>query len=137
MTNRRRRIVLLVQSERDDRDMYVEFLRRVGLLPVPVSSATDALCIAPRADLIVTGILLPGRMDGVTLVSRLKENEQTRNIPVIVLSACAWQQERERALAAGCDVFLSKPCLPSVLAREIRRWLPNRAPKAPGTPRAA
>ena len=48
---------------------------------------------------------------------------QTKAIPVIVLTACGWRSERDRARAAGCDVFLAKPCLPDLLVREIRRLL--------------
>ena len=129
MTNDDRHIVLLVQPERDDRDMYVEFLHHVGLRPVCVSTATEALRVANLADVIVTGLLLPGPLDGPALVERLKRDEKTKQIPVIALTACAWDLERERALAAGCDLFLPKPCLPQELAREIRRLLPHRAPK--------
>lgn len=64
-------------------------------------------------------------MDGVELVTRLKGDDGTKSIPVIVLTACAWQSDRDRA-AAGCEVFLTKPCLPDVLVREIRRVLALR-----------
>ena len=56
-------------------------------------------------------------------------------MPIIVLTACAWKAERERAAHAGCNVFLSKPCLPSDLLRHIRRWLPGpRRRRVRGTP---
>src|SRR5689334_24990406 len=65
-------LILLVQPERDDREMYAEFLGSEGFLPISVSSAADALTIAPRVDVVVTALLLPGPMDGVELVARLK-----------------------------------------------------------------
>jgi CheY-like chemotaxis protein len=104
--------------------MYAEFLRYSGFAPVAVSNATDALTFAPEADVIVTGIVLDGRMDGVEFVSRLRGDAGTKHKPIIVLTACAWPQERERAEHAGCDVFLSKPCLPDALLREVRLLLP-------------
>jgi two-component system cell cycle response regulator DivK len=119
-------VILLVQPERDDREMYAEFLGSEGFNPISVSRAADALTIAPRVDLVVTALLLPGPMDGVELVTRLKGDDGTKSIPVIVLTACAWQSDRDRAAAAGCDVFLTKPCLPDVLVREIRRVLALR-----------
>jgi len=129
--------VLLVQPDRDDRDMYVEFLRHVGLGTVAVSTAVDAMSLAPHASVIVTGILLPGFVDGIKFVVRLKRDKRTKHIPVIVLTVCAWQIERDRASDAGCDLFLSKPCLPHVLAREIRRLLQHGVPRSALTPHAA
>jgi CheY-like chemotaxis protein len=90
---------------------------------VPVSTATDALRLASKADVVVTGILLPDHMDGIELVRRLKSAESTKHVPVLVLTACVWQSDRDRATASGCDLFLAKPCLPDVLVREIHRVL--------------
>lgn len=103
--------------------MYSEFLRDHGFAVIGVSDAWDALTVAPKADVIVTGILLASSMDGVELIARLRHDERTNHTPIIVLTACAWKTERERAAHAGCDVFLSKPCLPSDLLRHVRRLL--------------
>ena len=119
-------VVLLVQAEADSREIYAEFLRYQGFLPVPVSTARDGLRVAPEADVIVTGLLLPGDMDGIEFIARLKRDDRTKRIPVIVLTACAWKSDHERAEQAGCDVFLPKPCLPDDLLREVRRLLAQR-----------
>jgi two-component system phosphate regulon response regulator PhoB len=121
-------VILLVQPEHDDREMYAEFLRHEGFASLPVSTASDALIVAPYVAVIVTGMLLPGRMGGLEFIGRLKSDERTRSVPVVVLTACAWDTERERAQAAGCDLFLTKPCLPHVLVAEIRRLLSMRLP---------
>jgi CheY-like chemotaxis protein len=115
--------VLLVQPERDDREMYCEYLSEHGLLPMPVSNGSDALVIAPKADIVITGILLPGPIDGIELIRRLRVDDVTRETPVIVLTSCAWNSERERAVQGGCDAFLAKPCLPEDLVREVQRLL--------------
>jgi CheY-like chemotaxis protein len=116
-------VVLLVQADADNREMYTEFLRYEGFLPVPVSTARDGLTVAPKVDIIVTGLLLPGDMDGVEFIARLKRDERTKRIPVIVLTACVWKSDRERAEEAGCDVFLPKPCHPDDLLRNVQRLL--------------
>jgi two-component system cell cycle response regulator DivK len=121
-------IVLLVQPERDDRDMYAEALRYHGVRPVLMSTAEDALTVAGRVDVIVTGILLPGPMDGIGFIARLKSDPRTNRIPVIVLTACAYQSDRDRAFGAGGDGFLAKPCLPDVLLDEIHRVLARPRP---------
>jgi two-component system cell cycle response regulator DivK len=116
-------LVLLVQPERDDRDMYAEFLRRHGYAAVAVSTAAEALTIGPRADVIVTALLLPGDTDGVEFIARLRRLAPATHTPVIVVTACAWQSDFDRAVAAGCDAFLAKPCAPETLLSEIRRTL--------------
>ncbi len=116
-------VVLLVQADADSREMYTEFLRYHGCLPVPVSTACDGLTFAPRADVIVTGLLLPGDIDGIEFIARLKRDECTKRIPIIVLTACAWTSDRERAEQAGCDLYLPKPCLPDELLRNVQRLL--------------
>ena len=107
--------------------MYAEYLRFHGYLPVPISTARDGLAVAARVDLIVTDILLPGDMDGIELVRRLKGDAHTKQIPVIVLTACAWTTDRKRAEEAGCDVFLPMPCLPDELLQQVRRLLATKA----------
>jgi two-component system cell cycle response regulator DivK len=116
-------VILLVQVDSDGRAMYTKFFRHHGFLPIPVATASDALSVAPHADVIVTETLLPGRMDGIEFIARLKGSERTRTIPVVVFTVCAWPAERERAEQAGCDVFLTKPCLPDTLLREVNRVL--------------
>jgi two-component system, cell cycle response regulator DivK len=114
-------LVLLVQPNDDSLEMYAEFLSHAGLVPIPVSSALDALAVAPKADIVVTGLRLPGSVDGIELIGRLRTDGRTRRTPIIVLTASALQTERERAQQAGCDVFLPKPCLPEELLHEVCR----------------
>jgi two-component system, cell cycle response regulator DivK len=106
--------------------MYTEFLRQRGLVPIPSSTASDALAVAATADVIVTGVLLPGQMDGIEFLAQLKADDHTKNVPIIVLTSCGWQSDRERATKAGCDVFLTKPCLPEDLLKKVRRVLALR-----------
>jgi CheY-like chemotaxis protein len=94
-----------------------------GLLPIPVSNAREGLTVARKADIIVTGLLLLGDIDGIEFIARLKRDERTKRIPLIVVTACAWQSDRHRAEEAGCDIFLAKPCLPDHLLREVRLLL--------------
>ena len=117
---------MLVQPERDDREMYAEYLSHMGLTPLCVQEADAALRLARRADVIVTGLLLPGPIDGYALIDRLRHSTRTRCIPIVVLTGCAWTTEEAKARSAGCDAFLSKPCFPDLLLREIRRMLTAR-----------
>jgi CheY-like chemotaxis protein len=71
---------------------------------------------------IVLDLGLP-RLDGWEVARRLKTESVTSAIPLIALTAYADADSRKRALAAGVDAFLTKPCRPSQLVEEIRRQL--------------
>src|SRR5205085_582242 len=94
--------------------------------------------LAVTADVIVTGISVPGPFDGVELVRRLRANEPTRHKPILVLTASAFAPAERRADAAGCDAFLPKPCYPDKLLAEIRRVLATATrPATPARPISA
>ena len=132
---RRRPAVLLVQRSRDDGlEMYTEFLRYHGLAVIPVSDSSDALMLAPQADIVVTGMTLDDPISGVELISRLRHADCTRSTPIIVLTACASPTDRTRAEGAGCDVYLLKPCLPSDLLHEMWQLLTATHSQAAVTP---
>ena len=98
--------------------MYAEFLRGQGFAVTEVDSTDAGLSAAPAADLIITGIRLAGSFDGIELVRRIRVDARTKLTPVIVLTACAFEPDQARAFAAGCDLFLPKPCLPEDLLRQ-------------------
>lgn len=126
-TTRESAVLLLVQPIDDGLCMYAKCLSDHGLAVMAVSDAWDALIAAPKADVIVTDILLAGSMDGVELITRLRRDERDDRRPIIVLTACAWDGERQRAAQAGCDLFLAKPCVPSELLRQVRASLADAA----------
>jgi two-component system, cell cycle response regulator DivK len=115
--------ILLVEPPEDDRPMYAEFLRANGFSVTEVDSTDEGLSAAQAADLIVTGVRMPGSFDGIELVRRLRDDERTKRKPLIVLTACTFEPDQSRAFAAGCDVFLPKPCLPELLLQEARRLI--------------
>ena len=115
--------VLLVDAAADNRAMYAESLRAAGFTAIEIDNTADALALAVTADAIVTGIRVPGPFDGLELVRRLRADARTRSKPTIVLTACAFDEDRSRARAAGCDVFLPKPCLPGTVIGEVVRLL--------------
>jgi CheY-like chemotaxis protein len=65
---------------------------------------------------------LPG-MDGWEATRRLKADELTRHIPVVALTGHALARASDGARKAGCDSFVTKPCLPDDLVVEVRRML--------------
>jgi two-component system, cell cycle response regulator DivK len=118
-----RPVVLLVQQDRDDREMYAEFLRYRRFRPVIASTVAEAIEHARTADIIVTGITLPSDADGLEFIAELRRDPHTRTTPIIVLTATMLSLDRQRAIEAVCDGLLRKPCLPGALVREMRRVL--------------
>ena len=115
--------VLLVEHRLDDRSMYADYLQHHGFKLVEAATTDEGLRRAADVDIVVTGIRVAGSFDGLELVRRLRANSPTAAKLVIVLTAWALNPAREQALAAGCDRFLAKPCLPQTLVHEIRSAL--------------
>jgi DNA-binding response OmpR family regulator len=112
--------VLLVESHADTRDLYAECLKLAGFEVLCASCTDEATSLLRRVDAVVTGINVNGRIGGLDLVRIIRSNAATATLAVIVLSASAYPSDVARATAAGCDRFLSKPCLPGDLAAQIR-----------------
>jgi two-component system cell cycle response regulator DivK len=83
------------------------------------------MAVAERPDIILMDLEMPV-VDGWEATRRLKGNPQTREIPIVALSAHALAGEREKALAAGCDEFDTKPIEFDRLVATLRRALACR-----------
>jgi CheY-like chemotaxis protein len=77
-------------------------------------------------DLILMDIALPG-MDGLALTRKLKADERLKHIPVVALTAFAMKGDEEKARAAGCEGYITKPIDTRALAEQIARVLGDRA----------
>jgi len=122
-------LVLLVDDYPDNRDIYVQFLTYSGLRVEEAENGYEALdkAFALRPDVIVMDLSLPG-LDGWEATRRLKRDPRTRHIPVVVLTGHALAGHSQGAMDAGCDAFITKPCLPERLFEEIRSIL-DAAPR--------
>jgi two-component system, cell cycle response regulator DivK len=124
-------LVLLVDDYPDNRDIYVQFLTYSGLQVEEAENGHQALekAFTLRPDVIVMDLSLPG-LDGWEATRRLKRDPRTREIPVIALTGHALAGYSKGALDAGCDAFITKPCLPERLLEEIRAILAAARPRA-------
>ncbi len=127
--------VLLVDDYRDARDMYGEYLEYSGYQVIQAANGIEALqrAIDDQPDIILMDLSLPV-MDGWEATRRLKADQRTANIPVVALTGHALAGISERAKEAGCDAFVTKPCLPEDLVREIQRVLGAPAASVSRTP---
>jgi CheY-like chemotaxis protein len=116
-------VVLLVQPQDDSAELYEWYLGRHGFETMAVSDPDDALRAAPQADIIVTAIRLRRACDGLELVGRLRSDDRTREKQIVVLSASLTPVFSQRAVEKGCDLVLSKPCLPDDLIAQLHQLL--------------
>jgi len=111
--------ILLVEDNEDNRDMLTRLLQRRGFEVVSAVDGLQGIAMAESEapDTILMDMSLP-ELDGWEATRRLKSAPDTRSIPVIALTAHAMSGDRERALAAGCDDYESKPIeLPRLIAK--------------------
>jgi two-component system, cell cycle response regulator DivK len=120
--------VLLVDDYPDAREMYTEYLEFSGFEVVQAGNGIEALQRAADTapDIILMDLSLPV-MDGWEATRRLKADARTAAIPVVALTGHALAGISEGARNAGCDAFVTKPCLPEDLVNEIRRILDHPA----------
>ena len=119
--------MLIVDDVEDNRRIYAMFLKFEGFAVRTAVDGHDALskALARPPDLVVMDLAIPG-IDGWEVTRTLKRDGRTRAIPVIAVTGHALAGAEARAKEAGCDAFLTKPCLPDTLAHEIRRILKLR-----------
>jgi CheY-like chemotaxis protein len=117
-------LILIVDDNVDAREMYGTYLQHEGFRWAEAVNGQDAITQTrnERPSLILMDATMP-RMDGWEAARILKADSATKDIPLIMLTAHAFDEHRERAKKAGADAFLAKPVLPDQLTAEIRRVL--------------
>jgi len=124
--------VLYVEDNDDNVFMLTSRLRKNGhdVVVARDGEAGVATAVSERPDVIIMDLNLPV-LDGWEATRRIKRAEQTKDIPVIGLSAHAMVGDREKAMAAGCNDYDVKPVNLSSLLAKIRRLLPSPGPNLP------
>src|SRR5215510_4940447 len=120
--------ILLVEDNPVNRRLAVFLLRSQGYEVREATKAKEALEMLEkeRADLIVMDIQLPG-MDGLEVTRRIKAQPATADIPVIAVTSYAMKGDREKALAAGCVGYVTKPIDKNIFIQEIAACLAEKA----------
>ncbi len=122
--------ILLVEDEPAIQELIAVNLTRSGHHVVRVSDAETAQRVVRDAlpDLILLDWMLPG-MSGVEFARRLRTDERTRMIPVIMLTARGEEQDKVAGLETGADDYITKPFSPRELVARIKAVLRRRAPQ--------
>lgn len=119
-----RQKLLIVDDEEDLLELLRLNLKKAGYLPLCASTGEEALRLA-RTEvpaLILLDLMLPG-MDGLEVAKFLKRNEETRNIPIVMLTAKGEEADIVAGLEIGADDYITKPFSNRVLLARIRAIL--------------
>ena len=117
--------ILYVEDNDDNVYMLKNRLTRAGFTVIVATDGTQGLAMATseRPDLILMDLTLPD-IDGWEATRRIKADPATKHIPVVALTANAMSGDREKAIAAGCDDFDTKPVELQRLIGKIRALVP-------------
>jgi two-component system, cell cycle response regulator DivK len=120
-------VVLIVDDHEDSRAMYAFGLLAMGFQPLTAETADEAFARACEfhPKVVVTDVTLAGS-SGLELTRRLRDDPRTQDTRIIVLTGHGAESVHQQADEAGCDRFMTKPCLPDELALEIRDVLVSR-----------
>jgi two-component system cell cycle response regulator DivK len=119
------RRVLLIDDHEDNRRIVRDLLTSVGYELLEATTGEEGVAMAERErpDLILMDIQLPG-FDGYEATRRIKANPALRAIPIIAVTSYALSGDDQKALAAGCDAYVTKPFSPRALLARIREYAP-------------
>jgi DNA-binding response OmpR family regulator len=119
--------VLVVEDEEDILELVAYNLEQAGLRTLKARDGEEAMAAVfrERPDLVVLDIMLP-KMDGKEVCRRIRQNEQTRSLPVIMLTALAEEVDRIVGFELGADDYLPKPFSPKELVLRVRAVLRRR-----------
>ncbi len=116
--------ILIVEDNPANLALAVAILEHAGHRTISAARGDEGITTArrERPDLILMDIQMPG-MNGLEATRQLKADAATAAIPIIGLSALAMKGDRERILAAGCDLYLAKPYGHASLTEAVARLL--------------
>ena len=125
--------VLVVEDEPQIQELLAVNLEHSGHKVLRAASAEEADAAIRKAlpDVVVLDWMLPGE-SGVAFARRLRADERTRDLPILMLTARAMEQDKISGLEAGADDYLTKPFSPKELAARIKAVLRRRAPELSG-----
>lgn len=112
--------ILIVEDDRESSTIYADYLESKGFRVLLTRDAYEGLRLArmEMPALILMDLQLPF-VGGAHAIRELKSRPDTRDIPIVAMTASGLEADRQEARSAGCDDFLEKPCRPPELLRAV------------------
>ena len=123
--------VLVVEDEAPIREMLCFMLEQRGFEPVEAADFSEAVALVkePYPELILLDWMIPGG-SGIQFIKLMKQEELTRNIPIVMLTARGEEEDKVRGLEVGADDYITKPFSPKELTARIKAVMRRSAPTA-------
>lgn len=118
--------ILVADDNADSREMIREFLAAWGFEVLEACNGAETVAKVRQwsPDLVLMDLQMPF-LDGYAVIEQIRRHERARRVPVIAITALAMQSNRERALAAGFDAYISKPLDFRSLRNQLKELLSN------------
>ena len=119
--------ILVIEDNPINLELITYLLKSFSYTVLSATNGDEGIDLAhsQRVDLIICDVHLPG-MDGYQVARRLKEHPVLRNIPLVAVTALAMMGDREKALAAGFNSYISKPIIPENFIKQIEEVIRNK-----------
>ncbi len=117
--------ILVIEDQEDNRIILRDLLTSAGFEVIEALNGQEGVSMAEaqKPDLILMDIQLPV-VDGYEATRRIKANPALDSIPVIAVTSYALSGDEAKAMAAGCDGYVTKPFSPRLLLAKVREFLP-------------
>ena len=127
--------VLLVEDNEINQEVAAQLLRNKGLRVEIAADGAQAVELVRTTsfDLILMDMQMPV-MDGLTATRLIRNLPYGRSVPVLAMTANAFEEDRQRCVDAGMNDHITKPVDPYFLYAALARWLPSVSPNVSGTP---
>ena len=123
--------ILVIEDHLETRELLSYNLKAAGFQVRAAGTGEAGLELASRGlpDLVLLDVMLPGGMDGLEVCRRLKQDQRTRRVPVIMLTALGDEVDRIVGLELGAEDYVSKPFSPRELLLRVKAVLRRAAPQ--------
>ena len=122
--------ILLVEDNNTNQQVAIGILKKLGLTADAASNGSEALKAmqSHHYDLVLMDVQMPV-MDGLEATRHIRDKQSLvldHDVPIIAMTALAFQEDRQRCLEAGMNDYVSKPIEPQTLAEVLADWLPDK-----------
>jgi two-component system alkaline phosphatase synthesis response regulator PhoP len=118
--------VLIIEDHADMRELLSWQIELMGFAPIPAKQGKEGIekALAEKPDLIILDIMMPG-MDGWEAARELKENSETKDIPILAATALFRDSDLKTCVASGCNGYIVKPFTFQELQGKVKELIPS------------
>ena len=116
--------ILIIEDNESNRDLLSFLLEHSRFEVVTATDGVEGVetAVKERPDLILMDIQMPN-LDGLKATRKIRENQQTKDIPIIAVTSYVMPGDREKILSAGCNGYIGKPIDTDTIVDEIKKYL--------------